>query len=43
VIKSRGMRQAHMGDMKNAYKILVVKMKERDHLRKLDTDGRIIR
>jgi hypothetical protein len=31
-----------MGEMRNAYKILVGKRKERDHLEYLGVDGRII-
>jgi hypothetical protein len=31
-----------MGEMRNAYKILVAKLEEREHLRHLGIDGRII-
>jgi hypothetical protein len=31
-----------MGDMRNAYKILVANLKGRDHLEELDVDARLI-
>jgi hypothetical protein len=46
VIKSRRMRWARhvacMGEMRNAYNILVGKLKGRDHLEDTDIDGKII-
>jgi hypothetical protein len=45
VIKSRRMRWpgnvAFMGEMRNKYQILGGKLKVRNHLEDLDTDGRI--
>jgi hypothetical protein len=46
MIKSRGMRRAghvaRMGEMRNAYKISVGKLKWKDHLQDLGVDGKII-
>ena len=46
VIKSRRMRWAghvaRIGDRRGAYRVLVGKMRERDHLEDLAVDGRII-
>jgi hypothetical protein len=46
LIKSRSMRWvghvAHMGEMRNAYKIWLENLKGRDHLEDLGVDGRII-
>jgi hypothetical protein len=46
IIKSRRMRLAGhvacMGEMRNAYKILVESLKETDHSEDLGVDGRII-
>jgi hypothetical protein len=47
VIKSRRMRWAghvgRMGEVRNAYKILVGKPEERDHSEDLSVDGRILK
>jgi hypothetical protein len=47
VIKSRRMTRmvhiAHVGKIRNAYKILVGKLRGRDHLEDLSRDVRIIR
>jgi hypothetical protein len=46
VIKSRRMRRAghvaSVGEMRNAYKILVTNLKGRDHMEDFGVDGKVI-